>query len=275
MTSNAAQLGHRAALAALLASATLAGAPQAWSATACDTSEKSPGITASGIKLGATMPLTGSAAAGGLGVSAGARAYYDMVNAAGGIQGHKISFTVLDDEYKPATAQQQMRALVQRDRVFAIAGGEGTPNFLAVAPLLEREKVPAIGPYAPSSELGTMKTPHIFMTAVTYITEFAIMTKYVMDTAHPQSLSLVGVQGNVGDDAKAGMEKGIGNPADQGNLYPRGAGHARLHADRHPAAGHQRPLDVPDPHQRRHRPAPAGDAPDRLHAAHRRLAGHG
>ncbi|MBV9749749.1 MAG: ABC transporter substrate-binding protein, partial [Acetobacteraceae bacterium] len=212
MTSNAAQSRRRAALAALLASATLAGAP-AWSATACDPGEKSPGITASEIKLGATMPLTGSAAAGGLGVSAGARAYYDMVNAAEGIQGHKISFTVLDDEYKPATAQQQMRALVQRDRVFAIAGGEGTPNFLAVVPLLEREKVPAIGPYAPSSELGTMKTPHIFMTAVTYITEFAIMTKYVIDTAHPQSLSLVGVQGNVGDDAKAGMEKGIGNPA--------------------------------------------------------------
>ena len=214
MTSSAVQPRRRAALAAaLLASAILAGTPQAWSATACDPSEKSPGITASEIKLGATMPLTGSAAAGGLGVSAGARAYYDRINAAGGIQGHKVSYTVLDDEYKPATAQQQMRALVQRDRVFAIAGGEGTPNFLAVVPLLEREKVPAIGPYAPSSELGTMKTPHIFMTAVTYITEFAIMTKYVMQTAHPQSLNLVGVQGNVGDDAKAGMEQGIGNPA--------------------------------------------------------------
>lgn len=212
MPSRAAHPRRRAAFAALLASATLAGAPT-WGAATCDSNEKSPGITAGEIKLGATMPLTGSAAAGGLGVSAGARAYYDMINAAGGIQGHKISFTVLDDEYKPATAQQQMRALVQRDRVFAIAGGEGTPNFLAVVPLLEREKVPAIGPYAPSSELGTMKTPHIFMTAVTYITEFAIMTKYVMETAHPQSLSLVGVQGNVGDDAKAGMEQGAGNPA--------------------------------------------------------------
>jgi len=210
--SKAAPLRHGAARAALLASALLASSP-AWSAAACDPNEKSPGITAGEIKLGATMPLTGSAAAGGLGVSAGARVYYDMINAAGGIKGRKINYIVLDDEYKPATAQQQMRALVQRDRVFAIAGGEGTPNFLAVVPLLEREKVPAIGPYAPSSELGTMKTPHIFMTAVTYVTEFAVMAKHVMETAHPKSLSLVGVQGNVGDDAKAGMEQGIGDPA--------------------------------------------------------------
>ena len=198
-----------AALAALLAYAALAGA-SAWGATACDPDEKSPGVAAGEIKLGATMPLTGSAAAGGLGVSAGARAYYDMVNAAGGIKGRKVSYIVRDDEYKPAAAQQQMRALVQRDQVFAIAGGEGTPNFLAVVPLLEREKVPAIAPYAPSSELGTMRTPHVFMTAVTYVTEFAIMTKHVMETAHPQSLSLVGVQGNVGDDARAGMEQGAG-----------------------------------------------------------------
>ena len=94
--------------AALLAAATLVGGP-ARGATACDPNEKSPGVTASGIKLGATMPLTGSAAAGGLGVSAGARAYYDMVNASGGVKGHKIGYTVRDDEYKPATAQQIRR----------------------------------------------------------------------------------------------------------------------------------------------------------------------
>jgi ABC-type branched-subunit amino acid transport system substrate-binding protein len=198
------------ALAALLVSAAFATPALA---TTCDPAETSPGVTATEIKLGATMPLTGSAGTGGTSVRNGAAAYYDMINAAGGIAGHKISYTVLDDEYKPAAAQQQMRALVQRDHVFAIAGGEGTPNFLAVAPFLEREKVPAVSPYAPSSEMGTMKTPHVFMTAVTYITEFAVMAKYVKETLHGKSFSLVGVQGNVGDDAKAGMEQGIADPS--------------------------------------------------------------
>jgi branched-chain amino acid transport system substrate-binding protein len=202
----------------LLASAVVAATP-GWGTT-CDPNQKSPSVTASEIKLGATMPLSGSAAAGGIGASAGAKAYYDMINAAGGVKGHKLSFTVLDDEYKPATAERQMRALVQRDRVFAIAGGEGTPNFLAVVPLLEREQVPAISPYAPSSELGSIKTPHLFMTAVNYITEFAIMARYVKETYHPKSFSLVGVQGNVGDDAKAGMVQGIDDPSIKVNYIP-------------------------------------------------------
>ncbi len=178
-------------------------------ATECKPDEKTPGVSGTEIKLGALMPLSGSGAAGGIGASAGAKAYFDMVNAAGGIKGHKISYTVLDDQYQPAVAQQQIRTLIQRDGVFAIVGGEGTPNFLAVVPFLERSGVPAVAPYAPSSELGTMKAPHVFMTAVNYISEFQIMTDYVVKTFKPKTLSLVGVQGNVGDDSKAGMDAAV------------------------------------------------------------------
>jgi branched-chain amino acid transport system substrate-binding protein len=189
-------------------------------ATECKPDEASPGVTSSEVKLGALMPLSGSAAAGGLGAEAGAKAYYDKINAAGGIKGHKISFTVLDDQYQPAVAQQQIRTLIQRDNIFAIAGGEGTPNFLAVVPFLERSGVPAIAPYAPSSELGTMKTPHVFMTAVNYITEFQIMTDYIVKTFKPKSLGLVGVQGNVGDDSKAGMDAAVKGTDTKVNYIP-------------------------------------------------------
>lgn len=195
-----------ACVAVLYASA----ACQAVAATVCDPNESAPGISESEIKLGTTMPLSGSGAPTGLGTAAGAKAYYEMINKAGGVKGRKINYTVLDDQYSPAVAQQQMRTLVQRDEIFAVAGAEGTPNFLAVVPFLQREKVPAVAPYSPSSELGTMKTPYVFMTNVDYITEFQIMAKYVIDTYKPKAISLVGVQGNVGDDAKKGIEQAIG-----------------------------------------------------------------
>lgn len=89
----------------LLVLAIVAVAGPAGAAT-CNPNERSPGVTGTEIKLGATMPLTGSAAAGGQGASAGARAYYAMVNAAGGVHGRKIAFTVLDDEYSPAVAER-------------------------------------------------------------------------------------------------------------------------------------------------------------------------
>jgi ABC-type branched-subunit amino acid transport system substrate-binding protein len=175
----------------------------------CDKNQDSPGITKDSISLGATMPLTGSGGAGGQGVSEAAKAYFGIVNEQGGIQGHKIKYTALDDQYTPSVAQQAMRQLVQRDDIFAVAGGEGTPNFLATVPYINQQKVPAIAPYAPSSQVGTMKTPYVYMTSVNYITEFQIMTKYIVDHYKPKSMSLVGVSGNVGDDAKAGMEKGL------------------------------------------------------------------
>jgi branched-chain amino acid transport system substrate-binding protein len=187
----------------------MASVTPSFAAAVCNPDEAAPGVSATEIKLGATMPLTGSAAATGLGAAAGAKAYYAMINKAGGVKGRRIKFKVLDDQYSPAVAQQQMRTLIQRDEIFAVAGGEGTPNFLAVVPFLQREKVPAIAPYSPASQLGTMKTPYVFMTSVNYITEFQIMARYVIDTYKPKKISLVGVQGNVGDDAKKGIQQAI------------------------------------------------------------------
>ncbi len=193
-------------------SAAGASASAGGAAAGCDPNEKSPGVTGSEISLGATMPLSGSGAAGGIGVRDGQQAYYGMINKQGGIQGHKIKLTALDDQYSPAVAQKQMRELVQQDKVFAISGGEGTPNFLGVVPYLERQKVPAVAPYAPSSALGNMKAPYVYMATVDYVKEFQILTQFVLgkDKANPpKKLSLVGVAGNVGDNAKEGMDKAL------------------------------------------------------------------
>jgi branched-chain amino acid transport system substrate-binding protein len=178
-------------------------------AAACDTSAHDPGISSSQITVGETLPLTTAGPTPAQTV-AGSNAYYDMINKAGGVKGHKIKLIARDDQYTPAVALQQMRDLIQRDRVFVIAGGQGTPNFLAEAPFVNSQKIPAISPYAPSSELGNMKNPYVYMTAVNYTTEFQIMTKFIIQKYHPKSLSLVGVQGNVGDDSKLGMQKAMG-----------------------------------------------------------------
>lgn len=179
------------------------------SGSSCDPAATGPGVTANEILLGATMPLTGSGAAGGIGVKEGQDAYYAMLNKAGGINGHKITLKVLDDAYDPSTAQKQMRQLVENDKILAVSGGEGTPNFLGVVPYLKRENVPAIAPYAPSDTLGTMANPNVFMVAVDYIKEFEILTNYVLTKDTPKKLALIGVSGNVGDNAKAGMDKAV------------------------------------------------------------------
>src|SRR6188768_4282936 len=65
-----------------------------------------PGVTATEIVLGTHMPLTGPAAAGYSEIAPATKAYFDFVNANGGVHGRKISYKIMDDTYNPATTQQ-------------------------------------------------------------------------------------------------------------------------------------------------------------------------
>lgn len=175
----------------------------------CDPDEVGPGISDSEIHVGTTMPLSGSAAAGGIGTKEGQAAYYEKVNSEGGVKGRDIRVTILDDEYDPSTAQAQMRQLVEQQDIFVISGGEGTPNFLGAVPYIDRQQIPAIAPYAPSDELGTMENEFVFMATVDYIQEFEILTNYVLDQEEPERMALVGVAGNVGENAEQGMKRAL------------------------------------------------------------------
>ena len=102
-----------------------------------------PGVTATTILLGGTVPLTGEAAAFGS-VGPGARAYFDYVNARGGVNGRKIEYRFYDDSYNPAQTVQLTRRLVEQDGVLAVFNSIGTANNLAVRDYLNAQRVPQL-----------------------------------------------------------------------------------------------------------------------------------
>ena len=109
-----------------------------------------PGLTARTIKIGTTMPLSGPASLYAP-IASGMRAYFSHINArraAGdhkrGVYGRQIIFKVEDDGYNPVQTAQQTRKLVEQDKVFALVGGLGTEQQLAVRAYLNQKKVPQI-----------------------------------------------------------------------------------------------------------------------------------
>ena len=60
-----------------------------------------PGITASTITLGSHQPLTGIAAPGYDEIAPASNAYFQYLNAHGGIYGRKIVYKYLNDQYNP------------------------------------------------------------------------------------------------------------------------------------------------------------------------------
>src|SRR5271170_454327 len=74
----------------------------------------SPGVTADTITLGTTNALTGTVASACKPVSDGALAWFEHVNAAGGVNGRKIDNIVLDDQYTAQQALANARQLAEK-----------------------------------------------------------------------------------------------------------------------------------------------------------------
>jgi branched-chain amino acid transport system substrate-binding protein len=169
-----------------------------------------PGVTASTIVLGGTVPLTGEAAAFGS-VGPGAGAYFDSVNASGGVNGRKIDYRYYDDAYNPAQTVQLTRRLVEQDRVFAIFGSVGTANNLAIRDYLNAQKVPQLFVADGSQQIGrsAARYPWTMGFLMSYRGEGDVYGRTILK-AHPQSrLAVLYENTDLGRDMLTGLTRAI------------------------------------------------------------------
>ena len=112
-----------------------------------------PGVTATEIKIGQTMPYSGPVSAFGI-LGKGEAAYFRMVNAQGGINGRKVNLISLDDSYVPPKTVEQTRRLVESDEVSFIFSTMGTAHNTAIAKYLQGKKVPQLFVATGASKFG-------------------------------------------------------------------------------------------------------------------------
>jgi branched-chain amino acid transport system substrate-binding protein len=139
-----------------------------------------PGVTASTITIGSHQPLTGPAAPGYSEIAPASNAYFEYVNAHGGVFGRKIVYKYLNDAYDPTTTASVVRQLVLQDNVYAIFNGLGTPTHLAVVSFLNSEKVPDVFVASGCDCWNNPTTyPETFGWQLDYIREGKILGQYV------------------------------------------------------------------------------------------------
>ena len=165
------------------------------------------GITGSTIKIGTHMPLTGVAAPGYSTIPTGTKAYFDYVNAHGGINGRKIEYVVRDDGYNPTNTSQVTNQLVLQDQIFGMLSGLGTPTHSAVLDFLNEEKVPDL--FVSSGALAwnqPQKYPFTFGWQPNYEVEGKIAGKYVKENFPKAKVGLFLQGDDFGRDGAAGAE---------------------------------------------------------------------
>ncbi len=114
-------------------------AAAAFAASAGSARADTPGITDTEIKIGQTMPYSGPASAYGV-IGRTEAAYFKMINDQGGVNGRKINLISLDDAYSPPKTVEQMRRLVEDEKVAFLFQTLGTPPNLAIRPYLQRKQ---------------------------------------------------------------------------------------------------------------------------------------
>jgi len=113
-------------------------------ASGCSSSGDQPGQSGGAYQIGLTSDLSGQFGFIGQGLRNGAAAHFDTINAAGGINGHKVELTALDDTNKAPQGVGNMTKLVTQTKVSAVMGFQSSAVAAATAPLAAQYKVPML-----------------------------------------------------------------------------------------------------------------------------------
>jgi branched-chain amino acid transport system substrate-binding protein len=178
-------------------------------ASAGAATQADPGVTSKTIVLGGTVPLSGEAAAFGS-VGPGAKAYFEYVNAKGGVNGRKIDYRYYDDGYNPAQTVQLTRKLVEQDKVFAIFNAIGTANNLAIRDYLNAQKVPQLFAGDGSDALAQPRTyPWTMGFLQSYRGEGAVYGRTLVKTRPTAKIAVLLENTDLGKDMARGLSRAI------------------------------------------------------------------
>jgi ABC-type branched-subunit amino acid transport system substrate-binding protein len=166
-----------------------------------------PGVTSTSITLGTHQPLTGPAAPGYSEIAAASQAYFNYVNANGGVFGRKIHLIIKDDAYNPTNTVNVVHQLVLQSKVFAIYEGLGTPTHTKVVSFLNATKVPDIfvASGCPCWDNGGSQ-PYTFGWQPNYTIEGKILGQYLKQHFAGKKIGVLYQDDDFGQGGLAGIE---------------------------------------------------------------------
>jgi branched-chain amino acid transport system substrate-binding protein len=169
------------------------------------------GVTGDEILIGTWAPLTGPASNLSTIVKA-MEAYFQYVNEEeGGVHGRKLRLLVKDDAYDPAKTPEVARELVDGERVFALLGGNGTANCLAVKDYIAMKLLPWINPGSGARVLTSPVNAYVFSTFPSYVTEGRVLAKYASENLPATKYGLLYQDDAFGREGQEGLRLGLRN----------------------------------------------------------------
>jgi len=168
-----------------------------------------PGASDTEIKIGHIVAYSGLASPYGV-IGRTEAAYFDKINAEGGIRGRKIRFISYDDGYNPAKTMEQARKLVESDEVLLIFNSLGTPTNTAIQKYMNNRKVPQLFIASGASKWNDPKRfPWTMGWQPTYQGEARIYARYLLEQHPGGKIGALYQNDDYGKDYLKGLKDGI------------------------------------------------------------------
>ena len=169
-----------------------------------------PGVSAHKLKIGNTMPYSGPASSYGA-IGHTETAFFKMMNDQGGVAGHMIDFTSYDDGYLPPRTVEDVRRLLDQDKVDFLFNTLGTPTNSAIERFVNHKKVPMLFVATGASKWGHYKQyPWTIGLQPSYRTEAQIYAKYMLAHKPKAKLGILFQNDDFGKDYVAGLRDVLG-----------------------------------------------------------------
>ena len=170
-----------------------------------------PGVTATEIKIGNTMPYSGPVSSYSP-IGKIESAFFKMVNDQGGVAGHQINFISLDDGYSPPKTVEDVRRLVEEEQVAFLFNTLGTPTNSAIVRYLNQKKVPHLFVATGAAKWGDQKDyPWTTGFQPDYRTEAQIYAKYILKQKPDAKVAVLYQNDDFGKDYLVGLKAVFGD----------------------------------------------------------------
>jgi branched-chain amino acid transport system substrate-binding protein len=163
------------------------------------------------IRIGNVMPYSGPLSEFGA-IGTAEAAYFDMINARGGINGRKIRFITRDDNSDPAAALELTRNLVEQDDVHLMFGSFGTPGNLSTRRYLNEKKIPQLFLASGDEELSQAKAfPWTMGWQPSFRSEGRIYANYIQAYYPKKKIVVLWQNDQFGRMLYRGIQEGLGD----------------------------------------------------------------
>ena len=172
--------------------------------------ENAPGVTDAEIKIGQTLPYSGPLSAYGV-IGRAEAAYFGMINEQGGVNGRKLNLISVDDAYSPPKTVEQVRRLVEQEKVAFLFQTLGTACNLAIRQYCNDNKAPQLFLLTGASVFADPQHfPWTMGFIPNYQTEAHIFAKHILATKPNARIGVLYQNDGFGKDYLIGVKAGLG-----------------------------------------------------------------